>query len=305
MSQVPRVRIGSILCPTDFSEPSARAFSHAVALSRWYDSEITLLHVLPRVPVLYGGFVPVEQDFPLGPEVRRIATEEMETFVRPARDAGARTQILIEEGDPVRDILRRAREQKADLLVLGTHGRSGFDRWVLGSVTEKVLRKAACPVLTVPPARDGAPTTAVFRQILCAIDFSASSARSLDFALSLAQESDARLTLLHVVDAPAVDEIRDSGFVTTSDHLASLEKRAADRLRAAVTDEVRNWCRPEEKVVSGKPWREILRVAAEAQADLIVMGVQGRHPVDLMLFGSTTHHVVREAACPVLTVRAR
>ena len=81
-----------------------------------------------------------------------------------------------------------------------------------------------------------------------------------------------------------------------------LEKDARDRLKKVVPEDAHDWCRPREEVVGGRPWREVLRVAEESRADLVVMGVRGRNPVDLAVFGSTTQHVVRGAKCPVLVV---
>jgi nucleotide-binding universal stress UspA family protein len=194
----------------------------------------------------------------------------------------------------------------ADLVVMGTHGHSGFVRWTLGSVTEKVLRRSPCPVLTVGPAGAGAVAPEggpVFKRILCALDFSPSSDRALRYALSLAQEADARLSLLHVLDWP-LEEPRDAGGFDLAGYRRRLEEEARERLRAAVPEAARDWCKPEERLEAGRPWQAIVRVAGELGAELIVMGVQGRGALDLMLFGSTTHNVVREAACPVLTIRA-
>jgi nucleotide-binding universal stress UspA family protein len=193
----------------------------------------------------------------------------------------------------------------ADLLVLGTHGRSGFQRLFLGSVTEKVIRKATCPMLVVPPrAPDvlvGAPVR--FRRILCPVDFSESSLHALAYALDLAAEADAHLTLLHVVELPPVliDE------PTTPDLLSRVrEAAAADarrRLHALIPESARTYCTVETAVVEGRAYREILRYAIERQSDLLAMGVHGRGALDLQVFGSTTHHVIRASACPVLIVR--
>jgi nucleotide-binding universal stress UspA family protein len=211
------------------------------------------------------------------------------------------------EGRVVAEILERARAWPADLLVMGTHGRGGFERWVLGSVTEKVLRKAPCPVLTVPPPASGLhPSGAVlYRAIVCPVDFSDASLAALRHALKLAEESAAEITVLHVIEWLVEDEpgARIAGF-DVPEFRRYLEQDAREKLKGTVPEEARDWCRPREEVVGGRPWREILRVADERQADLVVMGVRGRHPVDIALFGSTTHHVVRGARCPVLVVHA-
>jgi nucleotide-binding universal stress UspA family protein len=212
--------------------------------------------------------------------------------------------IAVEAGDPVKVIARVVAESHPDLLIMGTHGRGGFERLLLGSVAEKVLRLVGCPVLTVPPpgAAAGPPS---FKTILCAIDFGPSAIRALEYAFSLAKEADARLILLHVVEslADAAALAEPVGF-SIPDFQKSLEHDASERLTALIPADARSWCRPEPLVTSGRAHREILRVAKDTQAELIVMGVQGRGAIDLLLFGSTTHHVIREAGAPVLTLRA-
>jgi nucleotide-binding universal stress UspA family protein len=172
---------------------------------------------------------------------------------------------------------------------------------MLGSVAEKVLRKATCPVMTVPPAL-ATTGTVPYTRLLCPVDFSESSLTALRFAISLAKESDAHLTLLHVIDVPPDDELLMERF-DAPEFRRYVDEQARRRLEALVTDDVREWCQPETKVSYGKPYRQILETAASEDADLIVIGVRGRNPVDLTLFGSTTNHVVRHASCPVLTLK--
>ena len=216
-------------------------------------------------------------------------------------------EFRIQEAEHVHDeILAQLAETHADLLVLGTHGRSGFQRLFLGSVTEKVIRKSPCPTLVVPPrAADVAPDAAVqFRRILCPIDFSESSLDALAYALSLAEEADARLTLLHVVELPLV--LSQEPLALEVDLTRIREAGVADarrRLHALIPEHARAYCTVETTVVEGRAHVEILRQAAEQQSDLIVMGVHGRGVVDRLIFGSTTHHVIRAAPCPVLCVR--
>jgi nucleotide-binding universal stress UspA family protein len=174
---------------------------------------------------------------------------------------------------------------------------------VLGSVTEKVLRKAHCPVLTVPPHAEGQPERPVFERILCGVDFSETGHRALDHALSLAQEANGRLTLLHVLDwVPEKDLARYPQF-DAAGYRRDMMRDVRERLDALVPEDARNWCDPEVRIACGKPYQAILRAAGEDASDLLVLGVHGARPVDRMLFGSTAQHVVRQAGCPVLTVR--
>lgn len=290
------IEIKRVLVPSDFSTFSARALEQAVALARWYEARLTVLHVVPQPLALHGDGVPIAQSL----STREAAAAELSRFVEPASAARVPVETAVSEGEPVREILRRASEGRADLLVMGTHGRGGFERWVLGSVTEKVLRKAPCPVLTVS-GHESAQAAATLKGILCPVDFSEASSRALQYAFSLAQETDARLALLHVVrELPAAS---DPASFDVSGYRARVLEEARQRLRGLVPAGVRDWCTPEELIATGKPHREIVRAAQARAAGLIVMGVHGRGVVDLALFGSTTHQVVRAADCPVLTIR--
>jgi nucleotide-binding universal stress UspA family protein len=309
------IEIQRILCPIDFSDYARHALDHAVALARTYESRITVLHVFPVIPLTaYAPGVPGFDPIVLTPELREQVLVDMKGFIETESAPGVPIQPVIREGDPVGEILRQTTDMNADLLVMGTHGRSGFERLLLGSVTEKVLRKASCPVLTVPRRHpDAVPATPVlFKRILCPVDFSDCSLRALEYAISLAQEADAHLTVLHVM-GEELDVSPDAyGAIIMNDleSLAGFRKRHEDdarkRLKEAVPESVAAYCSVETMVSRGvKPGREILRVAAEQRTDLIVIGVQGRGAANLMFFGSTTNHVVREATSPVLTIRGR
>jgi nucleotide-binding universal stress UspA family protein len=197
-------------------------------------------------------------------------------------------------------------ETNAHLLVVGAHGRHGLPRWLLGSVTEELLRRAPCLVLVVPPHAGEAPppVPVLLKRLVCAIDFSDASLRAGELAFSLAREADARVLLLHVVDAVPLPtpSLAPTGAAVLG-YVHDLETAAADRLRRVVPAGASDWCEVETRVVTGKPWREIVRAAAEQDAGLIVMGVHGHGPLDRLFFGSTATGVVRHAGCPVLVAR--
>jgi nucleotide-binding universal stress UspA family protein len=291
-----------ILCPTDFSQFSARALAHAVALARWYESKVALLHVAPPVPPL-ASLPPVfSPAVPMRPP--ELPRAELECFAAPARRAGLDPELELVEGAVAPEILDRAEAMGADLIVMGTHGRGGFERLALGSITDKVMRRAPCPVLAVSGADATSPhEPPLFRRILCPLDFSQASRRALDYALSLAQQAQARLTLLHVLEWTGDDVLQHHRRTHGPEYERELEEDALGHLAALVPEEARNWCQVQETLAHGKAWHEIVRVAREQQAELVVMGVQGKGSLDRMLFGSTTYHVIREAACPVLAVR--
>ena len=300
------------LCPIDFSDHSRHALDHAVAIARWYDSTITLLHVSAAIPVAaYAPGTPILPSAVLTPADRDELRESMRRFAGDegagAGDVPVETEVI--DGNTVTEILLAAERLKSDLLVMGTHGRSGFERLVLGSATEKVLRKATCPVLSVPRGiKDAVPATpVVFKDILCAIDFSDCSLKALDYAMSMAQEGDARLTVLHVVEPMPEWPPRSAEVEVWSQrinaYIAEVEEDRRKRLAAVVPESVRESCTVETEMTTGTPYREILRVAQTRSSDLIVIGIHGRNAADMLFFGSTAQHVVRQAVCPVLTLR--
>ena len=213
-------------------------------------------------------------------------------------------EIVVRPGDAAKEIRHEAERLPFGLLICGTHGRSGFERLFLGSVTEKVLRSTRVPVLTIPPlVREPGPP--LYKTILCPLDFSDSSLRALEYALSLAQEANARLVLLHAIeDVPGDAGVAALGLLSVRDYYQQIEQDAFTRLKSAVPDDARVWSRPEERVVKGRAYKEILKMVVDEGVDLVVMGVQGKGIVDRFVFGSTTHRVIREAGCPVLTVHS-
>jgi nucleotide-binding universal stress UspA family protein len=263
---------------------------------------VHFLHVIPSTLIPLDQYPYVTESIPPAPEFRKRALERLDAFVALSRAEEVRTRFSVVEGSPIAAILDTAQADRADLICLGTHGREGMERLILGSVAEKVLRKARCPVLTVSePGDERAPKEAVFKNILCAVDFSTLSLKAVEYCLSLAQEAGGRLSLLNAVEW-FPDEPGWIGSPNATDYQAQMEEQVRVRLEEIVPSEVRTWCEVDVVVRSGKAYREILAVAMERKADLIALGVRGRNPLDIMLFGSTTQHVVRHAECPVLTV---
>jgi nucleotide-binding universal stress UspA family protein len=303
------IDIRRILCPTDFSEASRHALDHAAALARWYEASVHVLYVHPIVVVpTYGPGVPLLPGALLSPQDRQAVEQNLLDWVQQEIGTGIHVECDVREGETANEIVQTVSERAADLVVLGTHGRAGLERFAMGSVAEKVLRKATCPVMTVPPrVGDVVPVpSSLFRRVLCAIDFSDSSMRALEYAVSLAQEAGGQLTLMHVVELLPEDVGLESSWATqrtVADYVAAARTSGQARLEAAVPDAARQYCEVETVLGSGKPYREILREAAARQSDLLVLGVHGRNPFDLLVFGSTAQQVVRRADCPVLTVR--
>jgi len=299
--------IDHILCPVDFSEASQHAIDHALAVARWSGAAVSALHVC------HPMFVPVTSGVGTGDDSSDAETSRLRaaaaSLIEIAGARGLQVDIAVESGDPARQILEHADRHATNLIVMGTHGATGFGRLLLGSVAEKVLRKARCPVLTVPP-RVHSVATLPFRRVLCAIDFSSASLEALNYAGALAQQSRARLQLLHVIQwpwdeppAPAPDDLPPEQAVALGEYRRYVEASAMARLAALRRERMPDGVEAVPQIVHGKPYVQILRVAAETCVDLIVMGIHGRNAADLMVFGSTANHVVRAAGCPVLTVR--
>lgn len=293
--------INRILCPVDFSEFSSHALDHASAMAHWYEATLTVLHVIPNPP--QTGLPPFELD----EATKASATGELTRFTQSV-PASVRLELRIQDAPDVHEeILAQAASLSTDLLVLGSHGRSGFKRWLLGSIAEKLIRRAACPMMVVPArAPDVAPDAPVrFGHIVCPVDFSDGSLLALEHALRLAEESEAQLTVLHVIEVPPELREHEFGYDFDVDKVrAAAEAGVLRRLRALIPDEARRYCTAQTAVREGAAFREIVNVAGEQKADLLVMGLQGRGALDLMVFGSNTVRVTRAAACPVLIVRA-
>jgi nucleotide-binding universal stress UspA family protein len=213
-------------------------------------------------------------------------------------EAGVVTELR--EGPVVSTLLEAAQQAGSDLIVMGSHGKGGFERLALGSVTEKVLRRASCPVLVIPATEGTGVRVAPLRRVVCATDFSTPAARAVDFARTFADAAHAPLSLLSVVEWPFGET---AGGDPVSQLRRSLHQEATEQLNTLAR---RGGGNPPAEIVvrEGKPAREILAFAAEVQADLVVLGVSGRGAVDLAVLGSTAHQVLREASCPVLAVPA-
>jgi nucleotide-binding universal stress UspA family protein len=293
-----------ILCPVDFSGSSAKALAYAAALARWHHAEITVLnvHQMQMSPLLTVGpyMGPVSPLVLSGAERARLEAA-LTQFVasETTRDVTVKT-ALVEELNVPSAILSQVEAMRPDLVVVGTAGHSGVERLVLGSVAERVLRRATCPVLTVPPHAHRGLSPESIRQVICPIDFSSSSAAALNWAAAWAAKAAAHLTVLHVVEMPP-----EAADPPLSDYVALRDRMIRDArqaMEAAIPDRIRQSDTFDEHVVVGRAGTEILRLAEARPADLIVMGVRGRGAVDLAVFGSATHQVVRRAGCPVLAV---
>jgi nucleotide-binding universal stress UspA family protein len=190
-----------ILCPVDFSDTSARALTYATAFAAWYEAQLTVLHVATT-------FDEPLEPLPIGDAARAPHPGSRDDIIarlrRSIEQAGAtalNARPLAQEGRASESIVNCGAAMKADLLVMGTHGLGGFHRLLLGSVTEKVVRTATCPVLTVPPPVPATtPGPILFKRILCPIDYSPSALKALEYALELGRQAHGCVTVLYALE---------------------------------------------------------------------------------------------------------
>jgi nucleotide-binding universal stress UspA family protein len=287
------VRFQHILFATDFSDAAAQAIPYVKRIARHYDADLVTLHFRPPVVNL----MTVPGTWPIDIEAAKV--EENKHREDILHDfTGIPTQVLIQEGN-IQDLLGAAIEKNhIDLVVIGTRGRTGLGKLLLGSVAEEILRTVPCPVLTIGPHSDvSRQKSGEFREILYATDLSPESQGAAEYAVSLAQEFQSRLVILHVIPEPEAGDL-----VTAADVMVS----SKNLLRQLVTPEAEAWCKPEYFVESGDPAEKILEFANLREADLIVLGVRPEKGVPgaaTHLPIATAHKIVARATCPVLTIR--
>jgi nucleotide-binding universal stress UspA family protein len=290
-----------IVYATDLSSTSEPAWGEAQRLGRLFKAEILLLHVVAPPFV-----VPVEGYFPPGlyeellRNTRHDAENGLDRLLGSVAGSGLKVRIRLEEGGPPASrILEVAAQEAADLLVVGTHSRTGLQRTVLGSVADRLARQATCPVLTVRPIPERAPRREI-RRICYATDFSPTARAAWPWAVAIASAAGAEVDLVHVTFEPVADR-----------HLpADTIGRMAQLLREQGQIEVERFLErstlPRERIhvrlSAGVPADQIIHQAQEQAADLIVMGTHGWSGIVRWMLGSVAHHVIQTAPCPVLTI---
>lgn len=284
------MNLSLILHPLDYSAGAKPALARALALAKWHDADLQVLHVRSRRRAIDG---------------EEAAEARLRQFVDARNPHGVKFETVILAGDPVAAVAAYALHKSPDLLVVEKHGRQASKLWRAGVFAKELARLVACPTLTVPDNHDGTNSTVdvAFREILCATDFSPASVAALKKALVLAQRSGGRLTVLHVLDGfPYETVYSGSRAFRLIDDYRGLVAQVSRQLRNAIPQDALNWCDVQTRVVSGVPHRAILSTALEIKPDLLVMGLPARSALDTVFMGSTTTPVLRGARCPVLTV---
>jgi len=288
VAQVTRVSLKNILFPTDFSEASRAALPFAHTLAQVYGASLLLTHAVPPEPLrqVVTDQLPASADREWQDARDKLATLQSNPLL-----ADTPCQQVLHRGDLADVIPAVIHDHAADLVVLGTHGRRGVSKMLLGSDAEKIYRLATCPVLTVGP-KARAENWAL-RRILCPIDVAGHPEPALHYALSLAEENQSEFIVMQAVP------------MVPWQHRDSVERANRVHLESLIPEHAKDWCSPQFVVRWEHPVEAILQAAAERQADLIVMGVRKARAAGLSshLPWPIASEVVSWAPCPVLTVR--
>ena len=285
-----RVSLRNILLPTDFSPRSETILAYGVGLARRYDCALYTVTVVPEEITDYVQ--PPDPFF-----LRHSAEKKMASLANSILLQGIRHREFVKEGSVTETLSDLIDRLEIDLVVLGTHGRSGMKKLVLGSVAEELVNSSPCSVITIgPEVPPVAQPHAKLQRILYATDLLGRSERALAFALWLAEQDHARLTLLHVLKTPS-----GAPHAYPQSERELTMRRLADLIPPETAAAVETECIAE----IGAPGEQILKVAASQSTDLIVMAphhtAHARAATHLPWI--TPHRVLSHARCPVLTVR--
>lgn len=291
-----RIQPKKILSAIDFSTFTDSIFSYSVALCKKYEAKLLLVHVTTDLKTLLEHSETALDVEALQKSNIRYAQERLEERVM---GLPIENEIIISQGTPADIISRLASEQQADMVITATHGKAGFKRIILGSVTEKLIKTLHCPLLVLPlQEHDLMPPATVeikLKKILVGCDFSPDSKLAFDYGLSLAQEFQAELHLSHV--------IKPSLYKNEREGINQLRDRLEKKLEGLVPEACRDWCTAKIALLDGEPYMALMDYAKEQEMDMIVLGIRGHTLWEKLLVGSTTDRLIRHSPFPVLAVR--
>jgi len=277
-----------ILCPTDFSELATLAIRYGMRLADCFGARLMVLYADPFSPPPYFTSGQVENLFKEIERSKGTAREYLIRYVKEHAGNLPETEMVVVQNEPVPAIMTAAEQGNAGLIVMGTHGRSNFRRFLLGSVAEKILHETDRPVLTVREKRSGGTASKVsIQHVLCPINYTEVAFKALEHAVAVSKCFGAELLVLHVIESRAAD-VTDQG-----EHA---------RLCSWIPDETRARCTLKEIIRRGNAAEQIIEMASSAACDIIVLGAQHKRFSDTTVIGTTTLRVTRHAPCPVLTV---
>ena len=296
-----RKDIRTIFCATDFSKLAEQVVAYGITLAREFNAKLLVCHIVDFPTVtMYGEAVagPIEHQ-------NRFMDYAKEEISRLIGDAPVDSQAIVTLGNTTEEITRLVAEFHADLVITATHGRSGLKRFFLGSVTERLTRTLHCPLLVLPGSEEAkimGPQKFPFKRILVGCDFSSDSDLAFKTSLSMAQEFQSELHMVHVVEPSGYKELFKMPAEQGEKFKQDLYEMIKDRLKAMVPEEALHWLSLHTHLLVGKPYAELIRYAEINDVDLIALGIRGQGMVEELLVGSTTDRVIRNAPCPVLSI---
>ncbi len=300
-----RRQINRILCATDFSDFAKDVVGYGITLASEFHAKLYVCHVIDFPAVATYGEA-VVSPFENQNRFTGYARREIERLMG---DTTVEYEPLITIGTTTEEISRLADEHLADLVITATHGRSGLKRFFLGSVTERLMRSLPCPLLVIRGAQQGIQETSKkkfpFKKILVGCDFSSDAEYALDYSISIAQEFQSELHLVHVVEPSGYKDLFKLPAEPGERFKKELYDMIQDKLKTLVPQEALHWISLHTKLLVGKPYEELVRYATLNDMDLIAMGTRGRGMVEEILVGSTTDRVIRQAPCPVLSISSK
>jgi len=297
-----KINFNNILCATDLSDLSSIAISSGIALAREFNAKLFVCHIVDlSTTAAYGDiiFAPLElQNKTIG-----YSHDQLEKMMQ---NQPIDWEPLITAGHPPDEISKFVAMHQIDLVVSATHGRSGLKRVFLGSVTERLMRTLPCPLLIVrsfegvdKPTGESLPG---FKKILVGCDFSTFSELAFQYGLSLAQDFESELHLVHVIETPSYKDLLKSGTDPGASSEKTLHDSLGENLSKMIPEESAVWCQPKTVLLAGRPYEEIIKYSLLNSIDLIVLGIRGRNLIEVLMTGSTTDRVSRQSPCPVLSV---
>ncbi|MCP3942627.1 MAG: universal stress protein [Desulfobacteraceae bacterium] len=325
-----RIQPKKIMCAVDFSDFSHLILSYGRDLAAEFDAKLYVCHILSDMVMLSSHGQAYIASNEIAEERFKNANSLLDDLIKKH---GIDAQILVSQGHPADEITQIVKEETIDLVIAATHGGSGIKRFLIGSVTDRLVKTLTCPLLVLHAQEDHPSFPDLFKiplqRILVGCDFSPESSLAFEYALSLAQEFQAELHLAHVLRPEKHIELTTADYIkiqegdylgwnrsdflelqkTTTDEewdrRDSLFKRIKLQLSHMVPEDSRNWCTPVITLLEGQPYNELIDYAQTKKIDMIVLGIHGHGLLEKFLVGSTTDRVISHSDCPVLAVRKR
>ncbi|MBU8911813.1 MAG: universal stress protein [Desulfobacterales bacterium] len=290
-----RIKPKKIMCAVDFSDFTNIILSYGKSLASEFGSTLCLCHIVSGTLMIssfghsYIAYTDVKDDR------IRYAKDKLKKIAE-SEVSDIDCEIIVSYGHAADEIDQAARENNVDMVIAATHGGSGVKRFLIGSVTDRLIKILTCPLLVLH-ARENYLVSPVeksikLNRILVGCDFSQDSKLAFDYALSLAQEFQTQLYLAHVIRPN--EDLKEK---------SNLSSRLEEQLACMVPEESRNWCTPVTIQLEGQPYKELIDFAEQKEVDMIVLGVHGHSLLEQFIVGSTTDRVISQASCPVLVVR--